>query len=95
MVMSLLELMKANPLPFAVLLGIEFVNAAPDAVEARMVVRPDLCTLGGFAHGGAIMSFSDTLGGAAAFVNLPADAKARRRSRARPTSSPARQLARR
>jgi 1,4-dihydroxy-2-naphthoyl-CoA hydrolase len=73
--MSLLERIKANPLPFAGLLGIEFVSAATDAVEARMVVRPDLCTLGQFAHGGAIMSFADTLGGAAAFVNLPADAK--------------------
>jgi 1,4-dihydroxy-2-naphthoyl-CoA hydrolase len=73
--MSLLQRINANPLPFAELLGIEFVSAAPDAVEARMVVRPDLCTLGQFAHGGAIMSFSDTLGGAAAFANLPADAK--------------------
>ena len=73
--MSLLERIKAHPLPFAELLDVEFVSAAPDAVEARMVVRPDLCTLGGFAHGGAIMSFADTLGGAAAFVNLPAEAK--------------------
>jgi 1,4-dihydroxy-2-naphthoyl-CoA hydrolase len=73
--MSLLERIKANPLPFAELVGIEFVSATPDAVEARMVVRPDLCTLGGFAHGGAMMSFADTLGGAAAFANLPADAK--------------------
>ena len=73
--MSLFERIKAHPLPFAELLDVEFVSAAPDAVEARMVVRPDLCTLGGFAHGGAIMSFADTLGGAAAFVNLPADAK--------------------
>ena len=40
-----------------------------------MVVRPDLCTLGEFAHGGAIMSFADTLGGAAAFLNLSEDAK--------------------
>ena len=73
--MSHLERIKARPLPFAELLGVEFVSAAPDAVEARMVVRPDLCTLGQFAHGGAIMSFADTLGGAAAFVGLPADAK--------------------
>ena len=64
--MSLLERIKANPLPFAELLGVEFVSAAPDAVEARMIVRPDLCTLGGFAHGGAMMSFADTLGGAPA-----------------------------
>ena len=73
--MSLMERIKAHPLPFAELIGVEFVSAEPDAIEARMVVRPDLCTLGGFAHGGAIMSFADTLGGAAAFVNLPGDAK--------------------
>ena len=73
--MSLLDRIKANPLPFAELLKIEYASAEPELVVARMAVRPDLCTLGGFAHGGAIMSFADTLGGAAAFANLPADAK--------------------
>jgi 1,4-dihydroxy-2-naphthoyl-CoA hydrolase len=73
--MSLLDRINAHPLPFAQSLGIDFVSAAPDAVEARMAVRPDLCTLGAIAHGGAIMSFADTLGGAAAFMNLPAEAK--------------------
>jgi uncharacterized protein (TIGR00369 family) len=62
-------------MPFAELLGVEFVGVEPDSVAARMPVRPELCTLGGFAHGGAIMSFADTLGGAAAFVNLPPEAK--------------------
>jgi 1,4-dihydroxy-2-naphthoyl-CoA hydrolase len=74
-IMSLLDRINAHPLSFAQLLAIEFVSAESDAVAARMVVRPDLCTFGGFAHGGAIMSFADTLGAAAAFVNLPADAK--------------------
>jgi uncharacterized protein (TIGR00369 family) len=73
--MSLLDRINANPLPLAELLGIAFTSADPDAVTARMVVRPDMCTLGGFAHGGAIMSFADTLGGAAAFVSLPPEAK--------------------
>ncbi len=73
--MSLLERIKAHPLPFAELIGVEFVRAEPDRVEARMVVRPDLCTLGAIAHGGAIMSFADTLGGAAAFIGLTAEAK--------------------
>ncbi len=73
--MSLLERIKAHLLPLAELIGVEFVRAEPDAVEARMLVRPDPCTLGGVAHGGAIMSFADTLGGAAAFINLLADAK--------------------
>jgi 1,4-dihydroxy-2-naphthoyl-CoA hydrolase len=73
--MSLLERINANPLPFAQLLGVEFSLVEPDLVVASMAVRPDLCTLGGVAHGGAIMSFADTLGGAAAFANLPEGAK--------------------
>ena len=73
--MTLLERINAHPLPFAELLGVDFTSVEPDAVEARMLVRPDLCTLGGIAHGGAIMSFADTLGGAAAFANLPEGAK--------------------
>ncbi len=73
--MSLIDRINANPLPFAQLLGIEFISAEADALAARMLIRPDLCTTGGIAHGGAIMSFADTLGAAAAFINLPADAK--------------------
>ena len=73
--MSLLDRITTNPLPFADLLEIEYVSAEAELVVARMEVRPELCTLGGFAHGGAIMSFADTLGGAAAFANLPPDAK--------------------
>jgi 1,4-dihydroxy-2-naphthoyl-CoA hydrolase len=73
--MSLIDRINANPLPFAQLLGIEFISAEADSLAARMLIRPDLCTTGGIAHGGAIMSFADTLGAAAAFINLPADAK--------------------
>ena len=73
--MSLVNKLNDNPLPFAELIGVEYVSATRDAVEARMTVRPDLCTLGGFAHGRAIMSFADSLGGAASFVSLPEGAK--------------------
>ncbi len=69
--MTALERILANPLPFAGVLGVEFTSARLDEVSARMVVRPDLCTLGDVAHGGAIMSFADTLGGVLAFVGLP------------------------
>jgi uncharacterized protein (TIGR00369 family) len=58
--MSLIDRINANPLPFAQLLGIEFISAEADALAARMLIRPDLCTTGGIAHGGAIMSFADT-----------------------------------
>jgi len=73
--MSLIDRIKANPLPFAQLLGIEFISAEADSLAARMLIRPELCTIGGIAHGGAIMSFADTLGATAAFINLPAGAK--------------------
>ena len=73
--MSPIDRINANPLPFARLLGVEFISAEADALAARMPIKPEFCTLGGVAHGGAIMSFADTLGAAAAFINLPADGK--------------------
>ena len=73
--MSLIDRINAIPLPFAQLLGIEFISAEANALAARMLIRPELCTMGAIAHGGAIMSFADTLGAAAAFINLPADSR--------------------
>ena len=57
------------------LLGIELLEAAPERVTARLLVRPDLCTLGGVLHGGAVMAFADTLGAIATLLNLPQDAR--------------------
>jgi 1,4-dihydroxy-2-naphthoyl-CoA hydrolase len=58
-------------LPFAELLGIEFVEATPDRVVAEMTVRAELCTRPAVMHGGAIMAFADTLGALCASLNLP------------------------
>jgi 1,4-dihydroxy-2-naphthoyl-CoA hydrolase len=69
--MDLLARLAAEPLPFARLLGIEFVSAAADCIVARMTVRADLCTRPAVLHGGAIMAFADTLGAAGTIVNLP------------------------
>jgi uncharacterized protein (TIGR00369 family) len=69
--MDALERITAEPLPFAELLGIEFVSAAPDRIVARMSVRHELCTRPAVLHGGAIMAFADTLGAAGTIVNLP------------------------
>lgn len=57
-------------LPFAHLLGIELVEATPDRVVARMTVRKELCTVPDILHGGAIMSFADTVGAVATVLNL-------------------------
>lgn len=72
--MDTLARLTTRPLPFAELLGIEFVSASPDRIIARMRVRSDLCTDPAVLHGGAIMAFADTLGAAATIANLPGGA---------------------
>ena len=57
--------------PFAKHLGMEFVSASADKVVARMLVKPELCTIPAILHGGAIMAFADTLGAAGTVLNLP------------------------
>ena len=69
--MDMLERVRGEMLPFAALMGIEFVSAAPDRVVAELVVREDLCTRPPVLHGGAIMAFADTLGATGTILNLP------------------------
>ena len=58
-------------MPFAVLLGIELVEARPELVRGRLAWSAERCTAGGLMHGGAVMALADTCGGACAFLNLP------------------------
>ncbi len=69
--MTDLERLRQLPLPFARLLGIEFLSASKERVSAEMLVRPELCTVNSVIHGGAIMAFADTLGAAGTVLNLP------------------------
>ncbi len=69
--MDMLARLNREMLPFAALLGIEFVSAAADKIVARMRVRDDLCTRPAVLHGGAVMAFADTLGAAGTILNLP------------------------
>jgi len=73
--MTLLDKIAAIKLPFAELKGVTFTEAEKDRVVARMLIRPDLCTAGNIAHGGAIMALADSVGAAATVINLPEDAK--------------------
>ena len=84
--MDLLARLRDEVLPFAELLGIQFVSASPDRIVAEMTVREDLCTRPAVLHGGAIMAFADTLGATGTILNLKG-VPAPPRSRARPTSS--------
>jgi uncharacterized protein (TIGR00369 family) len=72
--MTPIEKIRAMKMPFAELKGITFVEADRDHVVARMLVRPDLCTLNHTIHGGAVMAFADSVGAAATVINLPDDA---------------------
>jgi 1,4-dihydroxy-2-naphthoyl-CoA hydrolase len=69
--MDPLTRLREVKLPFAELLGIEFVEAAADRVVAEIAVRDELCTQPAVMHGGAIMAFADTLGAAGTILNLP------------------------
>lgn len=58
-------------MPFAAALGIDVQTATPELVEGTMAWAPERCTVGGILHGGALMSFADTVGALCAFFNLP------------------------
>jgi 1,4-dihydroxy-2-naphthoyl-CoA hydrolase len=45
--------------PFARLLGVEFDELSPESVKARLPYRPELATMGGAMHGGALMGLAD------------------------------------
>src|SRR3954453_2006504 len=62
-------------MPFAELKGVTFTEASPERVVARMLVRPNLCTLNHTIHGGAVMALADSVGAPRTVINLPADAK--------------------
>lgn len=57
------------------LLGLELSEAGPERVCGRLTVRPQICTIGGILHGGAVMAAADTLGAVGAFLNLPPNSR--------------------
>jgi len=67
---DLLPQLQNIRLPLAELLGIRFTGATLDRITGEMYVRAELCTRPAILHGGAIMSFADTLGAAATVLNL-------------------------
>jgi uncharacterized protein (TIGR00369 family) len=73
--MTLLAKINALKMPFAELMGVSFTEVEKDRIVARMLVRPDLCTLNHTIHGGAVMALADSVGAAATVINLPDDAK--------------------
>jgi 1,4-dihydroxy-2-naphthoyl-CoA hydrolase len=58
-------------MPFAQELGMTVEEASADRVVARLPWTPQLCTVAGVMHGGALMSLADTAGALVAFLGLP------------------------
>lgn len=67
--------LDASMMPFAKLIGLELLSATPERVEGRLVVRSDVCTVGGILHGGAMMALADSLGAIGAFLSTPKNAR--------------------
>ena len=51
-------------------LGVTFTRIEKDILVARMVVRKEHCNPADTIHGGAIMTFADTMGATGTWVNL-------------------------
>jgi uncharacterized protein (TIGR00369 family) len=64
----------AAVMPFMRLCGIAITSATAEEVKGTMPWREELCTTLGVVHGGALMTFADSLGATCAFLNLPAGA---------------------
>lgn len=58
-------------MPFASAAGIEIDSAGAEEVTGRMPWAAERCTTLGVMHGGALMTFADSLGALCAFLNLP------------------------
>lgn len=61
-----------NLMPFAKVCGIRVSAATATEVQGEMDWDPRLCTVAGVMHGGALMTFADTIGAMCAALNLPA-----------------------
>jgi len=57
-------------MPFARLIGVQLVGAAPEEVRGRLEWAPERCTSASVLHGGALMAFADTVGAICAILNL-------------------------
>jgi len=64
-------MLEADVMPFAKLMGVKVLEAAPQKVIAELFAREDLCTTNSILHGGAVMAFADSVGALATLLNLP------------------------
>jgi len=61
-------------MPFAVDLGVQLDAATASETRGSLRWAPELTTLGGGLHGGALMALADSVGAICAYLNLPVHA---------------------
>lgn len=57
--------------PFAKFLGVTFDHLSTESVRARLVFRPELSTMGGAMHGGALIGLADLSIAVCTGLNMP------------------------
>jgi uncharacterized protein (TIGR00369 family) len=60
-----------STMPFALGLGVELTQASAEECRGRLAWAPELTTIGGALHGGALMALADSVGAVCAFLGLP------------------------
>lgn len=60
-----------DAMPLAHYLGVEGVEASPDAVVLRGAWAPEHCTAAGILHGGYLMALADMTAAMLAYLNVP------------------------
>ena len=58
-------------MPLCATLGISASQADAEGAVLHLDWAPELCTIGGLLHGGALMTLADSAGAVAAYMNLP------------------------
>lgn len=64
------EFVRAS-MPLCAELGVTGTRIGPDEVVVELPWKPELCTIGGVLHGGALMALADSAGAVCAYFNLP------------------------
>ncbi len=69
--MPLLDSLQAKLPDYPRALGIVYTEAGADRLVAEIIVRPEMSNGSNTIHGGALMTFADTLGAVATIINIP------------------------
>ena len=71
--MPLLDALQSRLPEYPRALGMEYTEVSTDRLVAEITVREDMANGNGTIHGGALMTFADTLGAMATILNIPRD----------------------